>query len=674
MNIVIIQARFDSTRFPGKILKTINGKSLLEILILRLKKSKLVNKIIVATTRKKNDDEIIKQTKHLDIDYYRGSSNNVLQRYYYATRKLNQKIENVIRITSDCPLIDSKLLDKIILKHKKYNNDYTSNTIIPTYPDGMDIEIFSYHALKKTFIFAKTNFEKEHVTPFIKNHKSFKRMNIKSEEDFSKLRLTLDYEEDLKLLKKIFKHFKYNIYISYNKIINYQKKNKKIFEINSKFMRDEGSKMNTGNKLWKKAKKIIPGGSMLYSKRQEAYLPEIWPTYFSKSKGCSVWDLDNKKYLDFSLMGVGTNLLGYSNPNVDKAVLKNIKKGNMTTLNCPEEVELADELIKIHPWSNMAKFTRSGGEANAVAVRIARTFSDKKKILVCGYHGWHDWYLSSKNKNNKFFLNHLPEEIKTGGIPKALEREIFIFRYNDFEGFEKIYNKNKNQIGIVKMEVSRNIPPKKNFLKSIRKFCDKNKLILIFDECTSGFRNNLGGLHLHYKVNPDILILGKALGNGYAINAVLGKKKIMQNINKTFISSTFWTERVGPTAAIATLKEMKRLKSWHYVSNYGRYIKKKWEDIFEKYKLDVEIIGLDSMPLFNFKNKKNNQEFKSFITLEMLKRGFLATNSVYVSIAHSPKLIKKYIKNFEEVIKILKEKIDSKTLQVKYVSDRQINR
>lgn len=526
MNLVIIQARYDSTRFPGKILKKINGKSLLEILILRIKRSKLVDKIIIATTKEKNDDKIINQIKKLNVEIYRGSSNNVLQRYFFATKIIKSKICNVIRITSDCPLIDGELIDKIIIKHKKNNSDYTSNTIRPTFPDGLDIEIFKYRVLKSAYFQAKTKYEKEHVTPFIKSHKSFKKINMKSSRNLSKLRLTLDYEEDLKLLKKIFKYFKYNIFTSYNRIIDYQSSNKKIFEINNKYLRDEGSKMNSGNKLWKKAKRIIPGGSMLYSKRQEAYLPEIWPTYFSKSKGCNVWDLDNKKYYDFSLMGVGTNLLGYSNYNVDKAVLKNIKRGNMTTLNCPEEVELADKLTAIHPWSDMVRFTRSGGEANAVSVRIARTYSKKQKILVCGYHGWHDWYLSSKKKNTKFFSNHLPTTIKTGGIPKTLEKDIFIFKYNDFENFKKIYSKNKNDIGIVKMEVSRNIPPKENFLKNIREFCNNNNLVLIFDECTSGFRSNFGGLHLKYKVNPDILILGKALGNGYAINAVLGKKKL----------------------------------------------------------------------------------------------------------------------------------------------------
>ena len=571
-------------------------------------------------------------------------------------------------------MIDPKLVDKMILKHIQNKNHYTSNTIYPTFPDGMDIEIFTYKTLLKTYNFADNKFQKEHVTPFMKLFKNFKRMNVKSAEDLSHIRLTVDYKEDFLLIKKILKYFNYNIYVPYNNIISYYKKYYKNFNINKKYIRNEGSTMNSGNKLWKKAKELIPGGSMLYSKRQEVYLPNFWPTYYTKSKGCKIWDLDNKMFLDFSLMGVGTNSLGYANTKVDMAVANAIKKGNLTTLNCPEEVELAEKLIRMHPWSEMIRFTRSGGEANAVAIRIARSSTNKKKVLVCGYHGWHDWYLSSKFKNQKLFANHLPKTIKTGGIPDSLSDDIFIFKYNDFENFKETHLKNKKQIGIVKMEVSRNIPPDSNFLRSIREYCNKNNLILIFDECTSGFRETYGGLHLKYNINPDMVILGKTLGNGYAINAILGKKKIMNNANKTFISSTFWTERIGSVAALATLKEMKKIKSWEYISQKGKFVKSEWAKIFFENNLGVEISGLDAMPVFNFKNKSKNQSFKLFITKEMLKKGYLASNSFYASTAHSQKSINKYLYEFSNVIKNLKKKILNKSFKINKNSLSQINR
>ena len=284
--------------------------------------------------------------------------------------------------------------------------------------------------------------------------------------------------------------------------------------------------MSSGQKLWKKAKGVIPGGTMLFSKNPDLFLPEKWPAYFSKVKGCKIWDLDGKMYYDLSFMGVGTNILGYANNSVDKAVIKSIEKGNMSTLNNKYEVLLAEKLTSIHSWSNMARFTRSGGEANAVAVRIARAATSKKNIAVCGYHGWHDWYLSANIKSKNNLNNHLMKNLPIDGVPKELKDSIFVFEYNNYESLKKIVD--KNNIGIIKMEVARNYFPKITSLKKVRQLCYKKKIILIFDECTSGFRQCLGGLHKVYKVSPDILVLGKALGNGYAINAIIGKKDIMK--------------------------------------------------------------------------------------------------------------------------------------------------
>ncbi len=669
MILAIIQARYNSTRFPGKILKKIKGYSLLEILISRLQKSKLIDKILVATTKEKEDSEIVELCKKMKVSFFRGSSKNVLKRFYDAS--VIYRPTHIVRITADCPFTDYRIVDSVINMHIKLSNDYTSNTLEPTYADGLDVEVLSFFALHQAFSKAKKNYEKEHVTPYIKNNKKIKKKNFISKINFSNQRWTVDYPEDLYFFSKIMRKLNYNYLASYKKIYTLSKKLAEQKSV-SKYVRDEGSIMSEGIKLWGRAKKIIPGGNMMLSKNPNQFLPDEWPTYFSKSSGCQIWDLKKRKFYDFSLMGIGTNILGYSYPSVDRAVLKTVKKGNMTTLNCAEEVMLAEKLVKMHPWAKMVKLTRSGGEANAVAIRIARTHSKRKKIMVCGYHGWHDWYLASYFKNKKNFNNHLPSQIRLNGIPKKLANEIFIFRYNDFSEIKKIYNKNKKDIGILKMEVSRNEKPKKNFLKEVRKFCNKNKIILIFDECTSGFRENFGGLHLKYKVNPDIAILGKALGNGYAINAVLGKKKIMQSSNKTFMSSTFWTERIGPTAALATLNEMEKKKSWQIISKKGIFIKKMWAKFFEENKFDVKIMGLDAMPIFLF--KKNNQLNKTFITKEMLKRGFLTSNSIYLSLAHTDNLIKKYLKNLSEVITLLSKKSVKNLRSSLKVSSKQINR
>ena len=307
---------------------------------------------------------------------------------------------------------------------------------------------------------------------------------------------------------------------------------------------------------------------MLLSKRPQLFLPNQWPTYFKKAKGCKIWGIDNNEYLDVSLMGVGTNILGYSHTEVDNAVRKVIDKGNMSTLNCPEEVYLSEKLIKLHPWSEMVKLTRSGGEANAVAIRIARAAVKKDKVAICGYHGWHDWYLAANLKNKDKLKRHLLPDLEINGVPKSLRNSTFTFEYNNLEQFKKLIK--KHDIGVVKMEVSRNQKPKNNFLKEIRKITESKGIVLIFDECTSGFRENHGGLHLKYNVIPDIAIFGKALGNGYAINAIVGKKEFMNHAQSTFISSTFWTERIGPTAALKTLDVMKKLNHGNLLLNKER--------------------------------------------------------------------------------------------------------
>ena len=282
------------------------------------------------------------------------------------------------------------------------------------------------------------------------------------------------------------------------------------------------SKNGKGQKLWAKAKKIIPGGNMFLSKKSESYLPDVWPSYYKSAKGCTVEDLDGNKFIDMT-MGVGTNILGYANNNVNNAVIKAIKNSTMTTLNSKEEFLLAKKLLDLHPWAGGAKFARTGGEANALSLRIARTYTKKTKIAFCGYHGWHDWYLSA-NLNKKGNLdNHLLKGLSTKGVPNELKNTVFPFEYGNYEQFSRIIKKQK--IGIVKMEVARNILPDQKFLKFIRRECNKNKMILIFDECTSGFRQNFGGMHKIYKINPDLAVYGKSLGNGFAITAVLGKKK-----------------------------------------------------------------------------------------------------------------------------------------------------
>ena len=642
--VAIIQARMGSTRFPNKVMSLVGGKPMIELLLCRLEKSRYIDEKILATSHNKNDDYLCDFVAGLGYFVYRGNEQDVLDRYYQAAKKA--KADVVVRITGDCPLVDPEIVDQVIEVLKKDKLDYVSNTIIPTYPDGLDVEVFTFVALEKAWQVAKSKEDREHVTPYLRNSGHFSYKNISYTEDHSAKRWTVDEPEDLEVIHKVCEYFAPNIYFSWRNVLNLYATNPEYFFMNKNFSRNEGMNINTGQKLWRRAKKVIPGGNMLLSKRPEMFLPDLWPSYFSKAKGCEVWDLDGNRYIDMSIMGIGTNILGYGHSEVDNAVRSVIDKGNMSTFNCPEEVYLAEKLIDMHPWADMTRFARTGGEANAIAVRIARAYTGKDKIAICGYHGWHDWYLSANLVDDKNLSGHLLPGLETKGVPEQLKGSTLTFNYNKFEELEELVR--HNSIAAICMEVMRNVAPENGFLEKVRKLSTENNIVLIFDECTSGFRQTFGGLHKLYGIEPDMAMFGKALGNGYAITAVIGKRSVMESAQSTFISSTFWTERIGYVAALKTLEVMQREKSWDRITAIGNAIAKRWELLASKYNLAIHINGLPAMISFSFAST-NMLKYKTYITQEMLKKGFLATTAVYVCIDHTNEKIDAYFIALEPI-------------------------
>ncbi len=646
--IAIIQARMGSTRLPKKVMMEIGGVPIIELLIRRLSKSKKITKIIVATSNHKNNYPLIKHVENLGYHVYCGSEKDVLGRYFYAAQEAKAKV--IVRITGDCPLVDPLLVDDVIEGFIKNNADYASNREPATYPDGLDVEVFSMQALDMANNEARSAHQREHVTPYIINSEKFSKFYLTNSEDLSMERWTVDELEDFLVVEDIFGAFYPRVDFSWNEVMELRSTNPNIFSKNKHLIRNEGASMNTGQKLWKRAKRVIPGGNMLLSKRSEMFLPEQWPSYFEKAKGCKVWDMDGREYTDMSIMGIGTNILGYGNDEVDSAVMGVVKKGNMSTFNCPEEVYLSEKLIELHPWADMVRLARTGGEANAMAIRIARAASGKDKVAICGYHGWHDWYLSANLGDDNNLEGHLLPGLNPKGVPKDLKGSVIPFSYNCVEELEEIIK--SHDVGVIKMEVSRNSEPKDNFLIKVRKIANENNIILIFDECTSGFRQTDGGLHKLYEVEPDMAVFGKALGNGYAITAVIGRRDVMDVAQSTFISSTFWTERIGPTAALKTLEVMNKTKSWEVITNVGRNIGKRWKALGEKYQLPINVNGLPSMIGFTIQSK-DWLKYKTYITQEMLRESILASNVIYICTEHSQYDIDNYFQILDPIMKTI---------------------
>lgn len=418
----------------------------------------------------------------------------------------------------------------------------------------------------------------------------------------------------------------------------------------------------TGTELWEKAKTVIPGGNQLLSKRAEMFLPENWPAYFKRAKGVEVWDLDDNHLIDMSIMGIGTCVLGYANDAVNQAVNNAIALGTMCTLNSYEEVQLAEKLIDLHPWAGMVRFARTGGEACAIAVRIGRTASRRDKVAFCGYHGWSDWYLSSNYSDDHNLDQQLLPGLRPAGVPRALKNTALPFNYGKIDELKKIISENPGEIGVIMMEVQRHQPIDINFLKEVRALATQIGAVLIYDEITSGFRLRAGGLHMLHSLEPDIVTLGKALGNGFPISAIVGRKKIMDSAQETFISSTYWTERIGFVAALEVIRQFEKNNVAAALVEAGNYLIKGLRAIFDAQGLNIQIEGIPPSPILVIQEEKP-LVVKTLFTQEMLKRGFLASTVIYISIAHTQEIMDRYLKAAAEVFSGIRKGIRSGNLE-----------
>lgn len=412
------------------------------------------------------------------------------------------------------------------------------------------------------------------------------------------------------------------------------------------------SNFNSGKDLWDEAINIIPGGNGLLSKRPERYAKDIWPVYFNKAKGCVIWDLDDNSYIDMTQNGIGTSILGYSDNDVNQKVIDAISKGVNTTLNAPEEVELAKKLLEINPSMGGVKFARGGGEAMSLAVRIARTHSKLDKVAFSGYHGWTDWYLATNINSNSNLDEHLLPGLAPLGVPAALSGTAIPFKYNDICDFQRVLKEN-DDIGVIVIEGARNSLPSQEFLKSINEESKRRGIVVIVDEITSGFRMSESGVYRLYDFDPDIAVYGKALGNGFAISAIVGKKEVMDSAQETFISSTMWTERVGFVAGLATLNKLSDCNVYKHLIKIGNYIGNGWKKLAKKHTLDISVTECKPLVTFKLNYGDKNNLIETIFIQEMLKRGYLATSSVYVTYSHKMDIVKKYLIHVDEVFDII---------------------
>jgi len=417
---------------------------------------------------------------------------------------------------------------------------------------------------------------------------------------------------------------------------------------------------------YKEAKEVIPGGVQLLSKRPEMFAPDQWPAYYREARGCEIIDLEGRRFIDMSLGGILACILGFSDPDVNAAVIRRVNLGAMSTLQTYDEVELAKLLIDIHSWAEQARFTRAGGESMAVAVRIARAFTGRDKIALCGYHGWHDWYLSANlappqgdsadGKGADQLMGHLLPGLEPRGVPAGLTGTALPFHYNQLEELDALIDQHGDSLAAVVMEPTRHTDPAPGFLEGVRERCDRLGTPLIFDEISSGWRHCLGGAHLQYGVSPDIAVFAKALGNGFPIGAIIGNRQVMQAAQSTFISSTFWTEGVGPAAAVACVKKMMEVDAPSHLKNIGSQVTEGWRSLAAKHRLPILTPGRPQAAVLSIDHPES-AALTTLMTARMLQHGFLAGAAFNATMAHEPRHVESYLAALDGVFAELAEAI-----------------
>lgn len=653
--VALLQARMGSVRLPNKVMRKMGGIPMIELMLGRLSNASRIDQIVLATSDDPKNIPLVEHVRSLGYEVFCGSENDVLDRFYRAA--LHYEADAVIRVTGDCPLIDPRLVDAVIAEYQKGGVDYVSNIEPPTFPDGLDVEIFSFDALEKSAKTAVKPNEREHVTPLMRASGLLKRGNVAHTVDCSAERWTVDEPADFEVVEAIFNHFRPRTDFSWTEVLQIRQTEPKLFKANEHIKRNEGAELDISQKLWKRSRRVISDNNTPQFEASEIFSPGQWSTFFSKAKGCKVWDLDGREYVDMSL-GIATSILGYGHPEVDDTVRARVDAGNTSTFGGPDEVYLAEKLVEMHPWADTVRFARSGDEANAIAIRIARAATGKSKVAICGHHGWHDWYIAANLADEGDLAAHLLPSLESSGVPQGVYGTILPFSYNRFDELEALVN--AQDIGVIKMEVSGNEGTGGDFLQKVRDLATTKGIVLAFDECSSGFRQSFGGFHKIYGVEPDIAVFGEAMANGYSIAATIGKRAVMEAAQKTFVGGNVWTEHIGAAAALKTLEVMERTRSWERVTEAGAHIKQGWVDLAVEMGLEIDVWGLSSSARLSIRSKTASTNlYGTYIAGELQKKGFLAKNGVCLCIDHDDTIVEAYFSALKPIFSKIRDCEDS---------------
>ena len=656
----IIQARMTSSRLPKKTLASLNGIPAIIRMVNRVLLSKFIDEIVIATGVSE-ENNILEDTikSYTDIKIFRGDDNDVLSRYVEVTKLYEADL--IIRLTGDCPLIDPGIIDNTLELIANSKSDYASNITERTFPDGLDVEVFTKKLLMEANEKSLDSFSREHVTTYMHGlrkdkiySKKIKKSSLKNTEDFSQLRWTLDEKKDLDFLNIIFKNLPNSA--KWMQIVSFLVNNPDIQLLSKGIKINEGSIENNNNinnryknsnKFYNKTSSIIPLASQTFSKSYMQWPKGVAPLFIERAYGSNIVDIDGNHYIDY-VLGLLPIVLGYCDKDVDKAVINQIIKGTVYSLPSKLECELAEKLVQIIPSAEMVRFGKNGSDVTTAAIRLARAYTKKDMVAVAGYHGWHDWYIGSSSRNL--------------GVPKEVENLTKKFNFNDADSLSDLFKKYPNKFAAVILEPAGLIKTDIVFLKKIREICNTHGVILIFDEIISGFRVNIGGAQAEYDVLPDLTCLGKALANGYPLSAIVGKKEIMKYMEEIFFSSTFGGETLSLAAAIANINKIEKCDVINVNKNSGRILIRELNQILNNLDLTkyMTISDIDWWPQI-IMGQNNSDLYTSLLRQEFLKNGLLISGTFNLCYAHSTEgILNNTINKFGKAVNVWKDYINSK--------------
>lgn len=420
------------------------------------------------------------------------------------------------------------------------------------------------------------------------------------------------------------------------------------------------SRVPRSMEMYQRALELIPGGTQLISRRPSRVAYGVSPIYAARAKGARFWDIDGHEYIDW-VSGIAAIILGYADDVVDNAVIEQISHGNCFAINHELEVELAEELVNLIPCAEMVRYAKCGGEACSIAVRIARGATGRDRILFCGYHGWHDWYLAANLDSSGALNQHLFSGIEPIGVPQALSETSVPFPYGDADALGELLDEYKGTVAAIIMEPCRTEHPPQGYLQAVRKLANEHDVVLIFDEVSTGFRHGVDGVQTVLGVVPDLAVFAKSISNGYPMGCVVGKRDVMEAASRMFISSTYWSDTIGMRAALTTLREIRRRNVPQQLHQFGARLQQEINKVAAATGAPVECYGVEVHPSLRFSptDPADMQKMSTLYVQEMAKRGCHGYPSFYLNAAQGEAELQQTLAAAEEVFTILRETTES---------------